>query len=325
MTPKAITFLKQLTRSVVNYPVGFFYAQWTHRYLVYLTAFLLFGIWTYAALDIYGWLTWRVTSISFRGNHILHTMINFGLCLYVADEWLARLTGRWGKFSNRTLGKQALIWGLSFAPAFYFQRTVVYEAMQYYALDIYSYYQKYPRMRPHLLDHILFCLPFLVGTIFLLWLMVFVRQRGLRREQLERISKQQALISQNKELHNKVLSEEVNRKIPPLCLQSGNSQLILEQDSISHITVEDHYCRIHTLEEDEAKSYFIKSSLAELLDKLADSRFIQIHRSHVVNVRAIRQLDKNKRASKVYLKTDEVLPVSRHRLTDVMTQIQDLM
>lgn len=139
MIRSAIRLPRRLLRAVIHRSVGLFYAQWTHRYLLYLAACLLIGVWTDFALEIYGRLTWRTTSISFRGNYILHTMINFGLCLYVADEWLAHFAWRWGQFASRTLGKQALIWGTSFVAAFYIQRTVVFEGTKYYALDIYSF------------------------------------------------------------------------------------------------------------------------------------------------------------------------------------------
>ena len=112
-------------------------------------------------------------------------MVNFGLWLYVCDEWLARVTGRWGRYENRTLGKQALIWGGSFLAAFYVQRTIVFEAMKYYALETYHYYQLFPEMHPRPLDTFLFCLPYFIGTILLLWLIAFVRQRELKKERDE--------------------------------------------------------------------------------------------------------------------------------------------
>lgn len=323
MIRTAVTFLRQLPRAVANHSVGLFYAQWTHRYLAYLMAFLLIGIWTFVALEIYGWFTWRVTSISFRGNYILHTMVNFGLCLYVADEWLTRLTGRWGRFTNRTLGKQAFIWGLSFGVAFYLQRTIVFEGIMYYNLDLYHYYELFPQMRPRPLDHFFFSLPYLIATILFLWLMAAIRQHGLVKEQKALLSLQQKLANQNETPVDRAVSVEPAQDTAPVCIQSGSRQIILEQDIISHVTIEDHYCRIHTLENDESQSFFVKSSLAEFLEKLADSHFVQIHRSHVVNTRAIRRLDKKNRACKVYLKSDVVLPVSRYRLDEVMTRLQE--
>jgi len=324
MIRKLVILLKQLLGVVANYSVGLFYAQWTHRYLLYFAVYIIIGVWTYVGFEIYGWMTWRITSMSFRGNYMLQTMINFGFCLYLADEWLARLTGQWGRFDNRTLGKQALIWGMSFVAAFYVERTIVFEGMQYYALDLYHYFEEFPQMRPRVLDHFLFCLPFFIGTILLLWLIAFVRQHGLKKERMALVSMEQALFDKEAALRNKVSNGEIDRKTPSLCVQSGNSQIILEHGSISHVTVEDHYCRIHTLEEDETKSYFVKSSLADLMEKLPGSHFIQIHRSHVVNALAIRQFDTKTRACRVYLKSDAVLPVSRHRLNEVMERIKEV-
>lgn len=335
MIRTAITFLIRLPGAMVNYPVGLFYTQWTHRYLLYFVACLLIGISTYSAIELYGWLTWRDPSTSFRNNHVLHTMMNFGFCLYAADEWLGRLAGKWGRFENRTLGKQALIWGISFIAAFYLQRTIVYEGIKYYAFDTYYFYEKFPQLRPRLLDHFLFCLPFMIGTILFLWLLAFVRQRGLVKERIALASLGQALIStklasgkpasQDRESKEKAPGKETGGEKSPFRIRSGSSQIILDKGAITHITVEDHYCRIHTFEKDETRSYFVKSSLKSLLDRLADKRFIRIHRSHVVNARAIERLDKSKRSCKVYLKSDAVLPVSRYRLDQVMSQIKDVL
>ncbi len=325
MMGTTFTFLRHLPGAVANYSVGLLYTQSSYRYLLYFLGCLLIGIWTYVALEIYGRLTWRVTSISFRGNYILHTIINFGICLYVCDEWLARLTGRWGRYDSRTLGKQALIWGGSFLAAFYVQRTIVFEGIQYYALDTYHYYQLYPQMRPRPLDNFLFCLPFFFGTIVLLCLIAFARQRGLKKERQILVSQLQRLAAKEKALQDIVPVEKNDSELAPLYVQIGSSQIILEKDSISHVTVEDHYCRIYTLEDGVSNSYYVKSSLADLLKKLPQSQFIQIHRSHVVNMQAIRQLDKKSRASKVYLKSDVMLPVSRHRLSEVMARIKSRM
>lgn len=345
MIRTAIRFLIRLPGTMVNYPVGLFYIQWTHRYLLYFAACLLIGISTYSAIELYGWLTWRDPSKSFRNNHVLHTMMNFGFCLYAADEWLGRLAGKWGRFENRTLGKQALIWGISFIGAFYVQRTIVYEGIKYYAFDTYHFYEKFPQLRPRLLDHFLFCLPFMIGTILFLWLLAFVRQRGLVKERIALASLGQALISrelaskktasqklpaQNGDSDEKTPGKETPGKETggekiPFRFQSGSSQIILDKGAITHITVEDHYCRIHTFEKDETRSFFVKSSLKHLLERLADRRFIRIHRSHVVNARAIERLDRSKRSCKVYLKSDAVLPVSRYRLDQVMSQMKDVL
>ena len=135
------------------------------------------------------------------------------------------------------------------------------------------------------------------------------------------VSQLQRLADQEKALQD-IVPEKTDYGLTPLYVQSGSSEIILEKDSISHVTVEDHYCHIHTLEEGEAKSYFVKSSLGDLLEKLPESQFIQIHRSHVVNMQAIRQLEKKSRASRVYLKSDVTLPVSRHRLREVVARIE---
>lgn len=323
MIISAVTFLRQLSKTVANHSVGLFYTQWSHRYLLYFAVCMIIGVCTFVALELYGWYTWRDAPISFRGNYILHTIINFSLCLYVADEWLTRLIGGWGRHEHRTLGKQALIWGLSFVVAFYIQRTIVFEGIQYYALDTYYYYQKYPQMRPYPLDHFLFSLPFFLCTILLLWLLAFMGQRGLKKKREDLLLWEQSLAAKEEVLRDQMTIAEDDHEVGHLYIQSGSSQIILNQDTISHVTVEDHYCHIHTFEEEETKSYYIKSSLADILDKLPNQHFIQIHRSHVINVQAVRQLDKKGRNCRVYLSSDTVLPVSRYRLSEVMTRIQE--
>ena len=317
------SLLLNLPGLVWNRSVGLFYRQWSHRYLLYLLAFVLVGVWTFVGLRIYGWLKWGHIPIGFQGVYSWHSMLNFGLCLYLLDEWGMRLTGRWGRFGRRTLGMQCLIWCTSFVVGFMVQRIVVFEGMMYYALDLYHHYEKYPELRPRPLEHFQFCVPFFASTVLILWLVSFVRQRGLEKDRKILQTLTDELMQQQGKEREENLREGQGAVHTPIRIISENVPVFLKPESISHVTVEDHYCRIYVTENTGLRKYFVKMSLSTLLDQVPQSLFARIHRSHAVNMRYVDRLEKKKRAYFLRLKSfDQALPISRAQWSEVLNRLQ---
>ena len=107
------------------------------------------------------------------------------------------------------------------------------------------------------------------------------------------------------------------------------SELILQGTriqirDISHITAEEHYCRIFVKQNSNILQEFsVKSTLKGLLIQLPDDRFFHIHRSHVVNLEFITVIEKNHRTYQVFLSDRQnTLPLSRHRISEVFPKIE---
>jgi DNA-binding LytR/AlgR family response regulator len=103
-----------------------------------------------------------------------------------------------------------------------------------------------------------------------------------------------------------------------LTISIDNRTIEIPHKDISHITVEDHYSRIYFQKENTMQNLFIRASLKSLQQSLPEDPFLQIHRSHLVNIRYVCGLSKNKREVKIRCAQDEAtLPISRHRLSDL--------
>ena len=99
--------------------------------------------------------------------------------------------------------------------------------------------------------------------------------------------------------------------------ESGRTEFSLEADSIRNVVVEDHYCYVH-YEHDGA---FAKRDLAMPLrdvQALLPSGFVQVHRSHIVNLAHIASIRRKNRSIRVILDSGYEVPVSRHRLDEVL-------
>ena len=103
--------------------------------------------------------------------------------------------------------------------------------------------------------------------------------------------------------------------------ESGRNGFTLEADAIRNVVVDDHYCYVHY----RYQQGYAKRDLAMPLRdvrKLLPGEFLQVHRSHIVNLDFIKAIRRRKRAIRVILDGDYEVPVSRHRLDEVLPQIR---
>ena len=99
--------------------------------------------------------------------------------------------------------------------------------------------------------------------------------------------------------------------------ESGRTEFTLNANTIRNVVVEDHYCYVHY----QYGGGYVKRDLAmPLHDVLAllPSDFVRVHRSHVVNFEHIVSINRRNRSIRVILDGDYKVPVSRHRLEEVL-------
>lgn len=93
-----------------------------------------------------------------------------------------------------------------------------------------------------------------------------------------------------------------------LLVRSGGRERFLEVDRIDRIEAEGNYVRIHVGED----TFFERRTLTGLQAQLDPSRFLRIHRSHVVHVDRIDRIEPRfKGAFEVILRDGTGLPLSR--------------
>lgn len=92
---------------------------------------------------------------------------------------------------------------------------------------------------------------------------------------------------------------------------------------MSHIAVEDHYSRIFVVEKEGIREIFVKIALKEILEQLPCGLFVQIHRSHVINLSYVSSIKRKNRSHHLVLCDGKYrLPLSRYRLAQVLPTVE---
>lgn len=103
----------------------------------------------------------------------------------------------------------------------------------------------------------------------------------------------------------------------PIRFSSGKTTFALDAGSIRNITVDDHYCYVHYRHKDRYAKRDLAMPLRDVAAQLP-AEFVQVHRSHIVNMRNVRSVRRKKRGIKLVLTGGFEVPVSRHRLDQVL-------
>jgi DNA-binding LytR/AlgR family response regulator len=97
--------------------------------------------------------------------------------------------------------------------------------------------------------------------------------------------------------------------------QAGATLRLIPVDDVDYVRSDSKYTRVAWHDENGAQEGLVRLTLKELLAQLDPEQFAQVHRSVVVNLRAIRHVTRGDETAEIHLKgRDEVLPVSRQYL-----------
>ncbi len=103
----------------------------------------------------------------------------------------------------------------------------------------------------------------------------------------------------------------------PILFQAGKNPFSIDATYLRNIVVDDHYCYVHYRHKDGYTKRDLAMPLRDVLAKLP-AEFVQVHRSHIVNLRSIRSIRRENRRMRLVLDGDFEVPVSRHRLDEVL-------
>lgn len=103
-------------------------------------------------------------------------------------------------------------------------------------------------------------------------------------------------------------SREAAGTIDRVVVRQGSKIIIIPVSEINHVQAEDDYVSIHT----KGKKYLKQLTLKYLEEALPQTKFVRIHRSHIVSVDMIDKLEAYSKDSYLaILNNGEKLPVSR--------------
>jgi DNA-binding LytR/AlgR family response regulator len=116
-------------------------------------------------------------------------------------------------------------------------------------------------------------------------------------------------------------SNEAPAGSSPIRFESGRTNFTLSSDSIRNVVVEDHYCYVHYKHQGEYTKRDVAMPLRDVQTLLPED-FMQVHRSHLVNLDYVRSIKRVNRRIRVILDGDYQVPVSRYRLDDALPRIR---
>ncbi len=297
--------------------LGTFYVHTPNRLMLYPFIFSSFLVECPSFWLIYLGDTFCLDNMAFITVYSLHKAVVYAICIFGADALFNRLFPSWGGYHRRTVFKQWVIWTLGLLVGFFLQRTMVKSLIILYAPDIISYFTAHPEKRLSAATLLAFLLPYWFFVVFVTLWITASKQRNEQKKD-SRAARLRANIVK--------ISAGSTAGDPPngcLFLKGENGSGRIDLKKITHITVEDHYCRINYAVGRRLKFETVRLSLKEILPQLPREYFLQIHRSHVVNVGHIERLAKKGRDHNVVLqRTHLELPVSRSRFKELPPRLK---
>jgi hypothetical protein len=260
-----------------------------HGFLVVLTGFI--------SMRVYGlWRHWPV-ALSFQGMYAWHSALNFTVSLILVMEGWRLIRNRNVFSAPFRLSTLWLLGTLSFVLAYAIQRTLVYAAVACYDPALIRYYENFACQRPGFWGMCLWC--------FCFWLPMFGITTIIAMWQVGKARKE-APVSPTESQQRWVLED---------------GKHVFSLSRVTHISMEDHYARIHWVEEDGKEALtLIRMTMKQMLAQLPNDLFCQVHRSHLVNLTAVRGLQRQGRSWVVNLGS-QTIPVSRNRVPSLREKL----
>lgn len=137
--------------------------------------------------------------------------------------------------------------------------------------------------------------------------------QGLRQELVR-------LTDVNELLQTRDLSE-AQTDAEEISFESGRTQFALGADTIRNVVVDDHYCYVHYSDGDQYTKRDLAMPLRDVQNLLPEG-FLLVHRSHIVNLKYIASIKRRSRKIRIVLDGGYEVPVSRHRLDEVLPLIR---
>jgi len=257
--------------------------------------------------------------MSFVMIYSLHKAAVYSLCIFAADTAAHYLLPAWGAYKKRSVRKQWLIWTIGLLVGFVLQRTMVFGLIIHYAPEVIGYFTEHPKTRLSNFELLLYLTPYWCLVMYIAMRIALSKQRIIDQARSLMVlpdgqkkgSPEPLRVNQPEEGKKGLLAGS-------LSWENENGNVSVPLADITHITVEDHYCRVNYSTGEGLKSKMIRLPLKEMLPKLPQDHFIKIHRSHVVNSAHVSRLKRKGRDHKVVMRNVEVeLPLSRSRFKNL--------
>jgi len=126
----------------------------------------------------------------------------------------------------------------------------------------------------------------------------------------------------NEELRRSLVNTKPEKEYsgPAVTIQSDTSEtLTVVPEQLLYVEADDNYATLHWIEDGQPQAKMLRGNLRNIETQLNSSRIVRCHRSYLVNVSAIVQVEGNTNGYRLYLRDSDVLiPVSRSKGPQVL-------
>lgn len=154
----------------------------------------------------------------------------------------------------------------------------------------------------------------------------FVVYQVMRKDYLARQVEELRQVNRDLEAVRQARLRSAKPLSAPVHVRFGGIDLPLAVESILRIQADENYCHVVTTAGDAGpQRHLVRMTLSEAAHKLPRELFVQTHRSHLVNLRAVAELLRDGRRCELRLSSGERVPVSRGRVASVRARIRDFL
>ena len=255
--------------------------------------------------------------LAFYFTYSLHLVFTYMLGLALAMLAFRSLLPGWSAYERRTVGQQWCMWGVGFCLGYLLHRLVAVEHIDYYAPWLADYLRHRPDETPTLLELFVFS-----GLAWTVACFAAIQTAML----LHKWSEANKPMPEPAAPSSAAPAPAAARPSAPptLSVQHDGTLSRIPLANITHVTVEDHYCRIHFVDQEGPRNVFVCMPLKNLKQKLPASGFTQIHRSHLVNLAQVTEVKRSGRRYLAVLAAARVeLPISRQRWSELRRRLPE--
>ncbi|MCF8035045.1 MAG: LytTR family transcriptional regulator [Desulfarculaceae bacterium] len=311
--PAPLRGLWHLPQAYLRRPLGCFCAHPTHRRLLYYQLGLFFLMAVLAGKALLRQHGFMIDHLTFYFTYALHLSLTYLVGVILAEVAVRLFLPRWSAYEKRTVARQWAVWGLGFLLGFALHRFVMVHLVGYYAPWLVAYLSRSPHLRPSLLNMLLFS-----GAAWTVATFAVIRSALA----WQKVLRQRAAAARPAAPAQPAEAPAAPAPAPALGISHDGRRSRIPLARITHVTVEDHYCRVHYLDSQGPGNLFACMTLKSLAEQLPEKDFIQIHRSHLVNLRYVSGL---KRSEGQYLAvlpaSGAELPISRRRRAEFQKRL----
>lgn len=113
-----------------------------------------------------------------------------------------------------------------------------------------------------------------------------------------------------------LITNQITEKI---LIHTVNGFHILEIDKIVKLVADINYTNIHLT---DGKVLFVSKTLKEFEKILVEKNFVRLHRSHLVNLKYVKEYNSNNNTKNIILTDGSKLEISKNKLKDVIGYIE---